>query len=147
MLSRCWREERSYRSLKIFGVAFRALSCLGKGSYKAYAWSLHILLLVLPQHLFAEEHDADVVSVAVRGDFLWFASGLRELERYRGMHVAIWDKQVIGYGEAAKEAYEMAEKRCLESELALAYIPEDEAMILWGALPVQDLDLQSFSVR
>ncbi len=39
------------------------------------------------------------------------------------MHVAIWNKQVIGYGETAKEAYETAKKKYPKSELALAYIP------------------------
>lgn len=68
--------------------------------------------------------------MAVDEDFLWFASSPRELEKYRGMHVAIWKKNVLGYGRTAKEAYDMAKKRHPESEPALAYIPEDEAMIL-----------------
>jgi len=46
------------------------------------------------------------------------------------MHVAIWGKRVIGFGKTAREAYEMAKRREPESEPALAYIPEDEAMIL-----------------
>ncbi len=68
--------------------------------------------------------------MVVREDFIWFASSPSEFERYRGMHVAIWNKQVIGYGKTAKEAYEMAKKNKPEAEPALAYIPEDEAMIL-----------------
>jgi len=63
-------------------------------------------------------------------DFMWFVGGPRELEKYRGMHVAIWGRRVIGCGKTAKEAYEMAKKNKPESEPALAYIPEDEAMIL-----------------
>ncbi len=66
----------------------------------------------------------------VNEDFLWFASSPKELKRYRGMHVAIWNKRVIGYGKTAKEAYDMAKKKEPKSDPALAYIPEDEAMIL-----------------
>jgi len=68
--------------------------------------------------------------VAADGDFLWFVSSPEELKKYRGMHVAIWGKRVIGFGKTAREAYEMAKRREPESEPALAYIPEDEAMIL-----------------
>jgi hypothetical protein len=63
-------------------------------------------------------------------DFLWFINSFEELKRYRGMHIAIWNKQVIGYGRTAAEAYKMAKKNIPESQPALVYIPRDEAMIL-----------------
>jgi len=63
-------------------------------------------------------------------DFLWFANNPKEFEKYKGMHVAIWKKCVLGYGKTVKEAYEMAKKNNPKAEPALAYIPEDEAMIL-----------------
>jgi len=68
--------------------------------------------------------------MSVDEDFLWFASSPEELKKYKGMHVAVWGRRVIGYGETAKAAYEMAKRRYPESEPALAYIPEDEAMVL-----------------
>jgi hypothetical protein len=46
------------------------------------------------------------------------------------MHIAVWNKQIIGYGRTATEAYNMAKKNVPESQPALAYIPRDEAMIL-----------------
>jgi hypothetical protein len=63
-------------------------------------------------------------------DFIWYVENPKAFEKFRGMHVAIWNKRVIGYGKTAKEAYEMAKRNEPKSEPALAYIPEDEAMIL-----------------
>ena len=68
--------------------------------------------------------------MAADEDFLCFASNPEELRKYRGMHVAIWNRQVIGYGETAKEAYEEAKERYPESDPMLAYISENEAIIL-----------------
>ncbi|RLE58283.1 MAG: hypothetical protein DRN53_08550 [Thermoprotei archaeon] len=71
-----------------------------------------------------------MVAIVVDEDFLWYISSPRELEKYCGMHVAIWKKHVVGYGRTAKEAYEMAKRNEPESDPLLVYIPEDEAIIL-----------------
>jgi hypothetical protein len=63
-------------------------------------------------------------------DFLWFVSSSEELKRYKGMHIAVWNKQIISYGRTAAEAYKIAKKNVPKSQPALAYIPRDEAMIL-----------------
>jgi len=41
------------------------------------------------------------------------------------------EKALFSYGKTVKEAYEMAKKKNPKVEPALAYIPEDEVMILW----------------
>ena len=46
------------------------------------------------------------------------------------MHVAIWNKKVIGYGKSARQAYEMAKKSHPESEPTLTFIPKEEELIL-----------------
>jgi hypothetical protein len=68
--------------------------------------------------------------LAVDEDFLWFAEHSEDFERYRGKHVAIWKRRVIGYGESAKEAYEMAKRAYHDSEPTLTYIPIEEELIL-----------------
>lgn len=68
--------------------------------------------------------------LAVDEDFLWFAEHPEDFERYRGKHVAIWKRRVIGHGESAKEAYEMAKSAYPESEPTLTYIPIEEEIIL-----------------
>ncbi|RLF00617.1 MAG: hypothetical protein DRJ59_07075 [Thermoprotei archaeon] len=68
--------------------------------------------------------------MAVDEDFLQYASSPKELEKYRGMRVAIWEKHVVSCGRTAKEDYEMAKRKEPESDPLLEYIPEDEAMTL-----------------
>ena len=63
-------------------------------------------------------------------DFEWYARSFEELKPYKGKHIAIWQKKVIGFGETAKEAYEMAKKADPNSRPALAFIPEKEDLIL-----------------
>lgn len=63
-------------------------------------------------------------------DFLWFVEHPEAFEKYRGKHVAIWKKGVIGHGESAKQAYEMAKKRYPKSEPTLTFIPTEEELIL-----------------
>lgn len=69
-------------------------------------------------------------SKAVDEDFIWYAEHPEAFEDYKGKHVAIWEKRVIGYGSSAKEAYEMAKKKYPESKLTLAFIPKEEELIL-----------------
>lgn len=75
-----------------------------------------------------DEHMTD--PSAVDQDFLWYAEHPEAFEGYRGKHVAIWNKRVVGYGDSAKEAYEMAKKDYPKSKPTLAFIPEEEELIL-----------------
>jgi len=63
-------------------------------------------------------------------DFLWFVEHPEVFEEYRGKHVAIWNKEVIGYGESARQAYEMAKKDHPGSKPTLTFIPREEELIL-----------------
>ncbi len=66
----------------------------------------------------------------VDGDFLWFVEHPEDFEDYRGKHVAIWNKRITGYGDSAREAYEMAKKKNPKSKPTLAFIPKEEELIL-----------------
>jgi len=63
-------------------------------------------------------------------DFIWFVEHPEDFEDYRGRHVAIWNKRVVGHGRSAKEAYEMAKKSHPKSKPTLAFIPREEELIL-----------------
>lgn len=67
---------------------------------------------------------------AIDEDFVWYVENPEVLEGYRGRHVAIWRKRVVGYGDSAKEAYEMAKKKYPGSKVTLAFIPREEELIL-----------------
>ena len=65
---------------------------------------------------------------SVDEDSIWFVGSPEEFEEYKGKHVAVWKKKVIGFGDSAKEAYDKAKK---ESNPTLAFIPgEEEELIL-----------------
>jgi hypothetical protein len=63
-------------------------------------------------------------------DFIWFVRSPKELEEYKGKHVAIWKRKVVGFGDSAKEAYDKAKKEYPDSNPTLAFIPEEEDLIL-----------------
>jgi len=69
-------------------------------------------------------------SLVVDEDFLWYVGHPKAFEVYRGKHVAIWKKRVVGYGDSAKEAYEKAKKKRPKSRPTLAFIPREEELIL-----------------
>ena len=69
-------------------------------------------------------------TLAVDEDFLWYVEHPEAFEGYRGKHVAIWNKRVTGYGNSAKEAYEMAKKNYPKSKPTLTFIPREEELIL-----------------
>jgi len=69
-------------------------------------------------------------ALSVDQDFLWYVEHPEAFERYRGKHVAIWNDRVVGHGDSAKEAYEMAKKNYPESKPTLAFIPREEELIL-----------------
>src|SRR3990172_2386931 len=43
-----------------------------------------------------------------QSDFEWFASAGTDLSQFRGMHIAVYQKKVIGWGATRIEAYQMA---------------------------------------
>lgn len=63
-------------------------------------------------------------------DLVWYAEQPEAFQKYKGKHVAIWKRSIIGYGNTAKRAYEMAKKGHPDSEPTLAFIPEKEELIL-----------------
>jgi len=63
-------------------------------------------------------------------DFLWYVEHPEAFEDYKGQHVAIWNKKVIGHGKTAKQAYDMAKTSYPKSKPTLAFIPKEEALIL-----------------
>jgi hypothetical protein len=67
---------------------------------------------------------------SVDEDFIWFVGSPKELEEYKGKHVAIWKREVIGFGDSAKEAYDKAKRKYPVSNPTLTFIPEEEELIL-----------------
>lgn len=63
-------------------------------------------------------------------DFNWFISEDLDLNGYRGKYVAVYGKQIIGWGETSVEAYNMAKGFNRQSEPSITYIPESEDVIL-----------------
>lgn len=63
-------------------------------------------------------------------DFIWYVKSPKELEGYKGKHVAIWKRKIIGFGDSAKEAYDRAKKEYPGSNPTLTFIPEEEELIL-----------------
>jgi len=62
---------------------------------------------------------------SVDEDFIWFVGSPKELEEYKGKHVAIWKRKVIGFGDSAKD-----NKAKKESNPTLAFIPEEEEELI-----------------
>ena len=63
-------------------------------------------------------------------DFLWYVEHPEAFENYKGQHVAIWNKKIIGHGNTAKQAYDMAKKNYPDSKPTLTFIPREEELIL-----------------
>ena len=63
-------------------------------------------------------------------DFIWFVRSPKELEEYKGKHVAIWKRKVIVFGDSAKEAYNKTKKEYPVSNPTLAFIPEEEEELI-----------------
>lgn len=62
-----------------------------------------------------------------REDFDWFTSGRVETNSFRGQHIAIWKKQIVGSGETPLEAERIAKARHgYDCRPAIVYIPKDE---------------------
>jgi hypothetical protein len=64
---------------------------------------------------------------SINDDYNWYASGELDTESFKGQHIAIWRKQVVGKGETPVEAERIAKayygNHCRP---AVVYIPKDE---------------------
>jgi hypothetical protein len=62
----------------------------------------------------------------------WFASFPKELEEFRGKHIALIGKKVVARGDNAIEGLEKAKKEIPKDNPVLAYVPREETLILAG---------------
>jgi lysine/ornithine N-monooxygenase len=60
----------------------------------------------------------------------WFASFPKEMEQFRGKHVALIGRKVVASGDSAKEVFEKAKKEYPDKMPVLAFIPRKEALVL-----------------
>lgn len=62
-----------------------------------------------------------------REDFDWFTSGQVETHSFKGQHIAIWKKQIVGSGETPLEAERIAKAyHGYDCRPAIVYIPKDD---------------------
>jgi lysine/ornithine N-monooxygenase len=66
----------------------------------------------------------------MREELKWFASFPKEMEQFRGKHVAIIGRKVVASGDSAKEVFEKAKKEYPDKMPVLAFIPRREALVL-----------------
>jgi hypothetical protein len=62
----------------------------------------------------------------IESDLDWFASGEADTERFKGMYIAIRNKEILGWGASSQEAYKMAKSKRPELDPAVTYVPETE---------------------
>jgi hypothetical protein len=62
----------------------------------------------------------------------WFASFPRELEKFRGKHIALIGKRVVASGDNAIGVLEEAKKKYPKDNPVLAYVPREETLIPSG---------------
>jgi hypothetical protein len=62
-----------------------------------------------------------------REDFNWYASGQVETTSFKGQHIAIWKKQIVGSGDTRLEAERIAKYYCGDDcRPVVVYILNDE---------------------
>ena len=66
----------------------------------------------------------------MRDEIKWFASSPRELEQFRGKHIALLGKRIVASGESAKEVLEKSKKRYPSKIPVLTYLPRRGTLIL-----------------
>lgn len=55
---------------------------------------------------------------------------LEQLQKFRGMHIALLGEKIVASGESAKEVLEKASKKHPSKMPVLAFVPEREALVL-----------------
>jgi hypothetical protein len=64
-------------------------------------------------------------------DFLWLNQNTPDLQdRYAGKWIAVINQEVVGSGDSATEAYNMAQKRYPNVKPLLDFVPTEECLIL-----------------
>lgn len=66
----------------------------------------------------------------MREELKWFASFPKEMEQFRGKHVALIGRKVVASGDSAKEVFEKAKQEYPDKMPVLAFIPRKEALVL-----------------
>ena len=66
----------------------------------------------------------------MREELKWFALFPKEMEQFRGKHVAMIGRKVVASGDSAKEVFEKAKKEYPDKMPVLAFIPRKEALVL-----------------
>ena len=66
----------------------------------------------------------------MRSKLKWFTTFPKELEDFRGKHIAMIGRKVVASGDSAKEVFEKARKDYPEKMPVLAFIPRKEALVL-----------------
>lgn len=59
-----------------------------------------------------------------------FASFPKELEKFRGKHIALIGKKVVASGDNAIKVFEVARKKFPMKNPRLAFVPKEETLIL-----------------
>jgi len=59
-----------------------------------------------------------------------FASFPKELEKFRGKHIALIGKRVVASGDNAIKVLEMARKKFPTKNPILAFVPREETLVL-----------------
>jgi len=60
----------------------------------------------------------------------YFASSPKELEKFRGKHIALIGRKVVAWGSSAKKVLEEAKKRNPSKKPVLAFVPEKGLLVL-----------------
>ena len=63
-------------------------------------------------------------------ELTWFASFPKELEKFRGKHIALIGKKVVVSGDNAIKVLEMARNKFPAKNPILAFVPKEENLIL-----------------
>jgi len=66
----------------------------------------------------------------MREELKFFVSFPKELEQFRGKHVAMIGRRVVASGDSAKEVFEKAREEHPKKMPVLAFIPRKEALVL-----------------
>ncbi len=60
----------------------------------------------------------------------WFASFPKELEKFRGKHIALIGKKVVASGNNAIKVLQTAREKFPTKNPVLAFVPKEETLIL-----------------
>lgn len=60
----------------------------------------------------------------------WFATALKELNKFRGKHIAIIKNKIVASGNNAINVLEKARKEHPNENPVLAFVPKEETLVL-----------------